>query len=120
MNEFDYLAKAKKNMEKERYHEALDKIDNYINTGGNIYKEVYKIRGNANFELKNYKAAITDYIKGLAFEEDADLYYSLGLSYDKLKQFSLACENFKKALKINPQVEEDKYYKIPFLVKMFM
>ena len=103
-----------------KYQEALDKIDNYIKNGGDIFKEVYKIRGNANFELKNYKTAITDYIKALAFQEDEDLYYNLGLAYDKSKHFSLSCENFQKALKINPHVEEDKYYKIPFLVKMFL
>lgn len=102
------------------YKESLKGVDNYINTGGEVDSGVYFIRGKSNFELKNYKAAVTDFTKGLAFKEDADLYYNLGLSYDKLKQFSLACENFKKALEINPQVEEDKYYKIPFLVKMFM
>ena len=104
-----------------KYQESLDDIDNYLKSDNCCPDDiVYFMRGKANFELKNYKTAISDFTKGLAFKEDEDFYYNIGLANYKLKHFILAYKNFKKALEINPQVEVKKYYKIPLLIKMLL
>ena len=36
MNEFDYLAKAKKNMEKEKYHEVISFCDKALKINNNL------------------------------------------------------------------------------------
>lgn len=98
---------------------CIDEIDKYLEMNDGDADD-FQARGYANYELKNYKAAINDFAKALVLNEDAGYYYYLGLTYYKLKHLKLSYQNFKKALEINPQVEEDKDYKIPFLIKMFL
>ena len=44
------------------------------------------------------------------FPEDAELFYNLGIVYEKLKKFDKAKEVYQKAIEISP--EEDFYYNL--------
>ena len=56
MNEFDYLAKAKKNMEKEKYHEVISFCDKALKINNNL-PEAYSFKGNALYYLGEYNDA---------------------------------------------------------------
>ena len=44
------------------------------------------------------------------FSNDAELYYNIGILYEKIKDFSKAEEAYNKAISISPQ--EDFYYNL--------
>ena len=52
------------------------------------------------------------------FPEDAELYYNLGIVYEKLKKYDKAKEVYEKAVEISPQ--EDFYYKISITGSEFL
>ena len=68
MNEYDYLAKAKKNMEKEKYHEVISLCNKALKINSDLPK-AYSFRGTARYELGEYKTAADDFFR----EESVDL-----------------------------------------------
>lgn len=83
----------------ETYHEIL-KIEEYREPYFNLgyIHQVY---------LKVYDVAIDYYTKALAVEPKyLEAYYNRGLCYEETKQYKLAEEDLRQALKLNPQYTE--------------
>lgn len=103
MNEFDYLAKAKKNMEKEKYYEVIFLCDKALNINKNL-PEAYSFRGNAKYNLGQYDVAIADFSEAIKFDpEDAEHYYDRSWAYCNMDKYEDAIIDITKALEIEPQ-----------------
>lgn len=103
MNEFDYLAKAKKNMEKEKYHEVISLCDKALKINKDL-PEAYSFRGNAKYNLGQYDIAIADFSQAIEIEpEDAEHYYDRSWSYCNMDKYEDAIIDMTKALEIEPQ-----------------
>ena len=59
MNEFDYLAKAKNNMEKAKYHEVISLCGKALKINSEL-PDAYDFRANAKYEIGEYDSAIDD------------------------------------------------------------
>ncbi|MGC8554184.1 MAG: tetratricopeptide repeat protein [Candidatus Acidulodesulfobacterium sp.] len=73
----------------------------------------YRALSNAaldEYEIKNYKASVYYAKKALEYKKLWQINFILGLSYMRLKMFSDAEYNFRKALELNPSDEKIKYY----------
>ena len=83
----------------ETYHEIL-KIEEY--------REPYFNLGYIHQEyLKVYDVAIDYYSKAIAIEPTyLEAYYNRGLCYEESKEYKLAEEDLREALKLNPQYTE--------------
>ena len=57
MNEFDYLAEAKTNMEIADYSAVISLCDKALKINKNL-PEAYSFRGNAKYELEEYDEAV--------------------------------------------------------------
>lgn len=58
----------------------------------------------ANQMLDNNREAIALYLKSLKLDpQNADVFYNLGLLYDKEKRYEKAIENFEKSFQIKPE-----------------
>ena len=103
MNEFDYLAKAKKNMEKEKYHEVISFCDKALKINNNL-PEAYSFKGNALYYLGEYNDAAESFSHAIEKEPDeADHYYDRSWSYCKLDKYEDAIVDINKALEIEPK-----------------
>lgn len=103
MNEFDYLAKAKTNMDKEEYHEVISLCDKALKINGNLPK-AYSFRGNARLELGEYKTAIDDFTEAIKREPyKAEHYYDRSWTYYRLDENDFAIMDISKALELNPK-----------------
>lgn len=72
--------------------------------------ETYYQRGNAQFDLGNYQAAVEDYTAAL--EKDSSYvaaYFNRGLAYLELNQLKAAVDDYTKAIEINSN-DADAYY----------
>ncbi len=73
----------------------------------------YRALSNAaldEYEIKNYSASVYYAKKALEYKKLWQINFILGLSYMRLKMFSNAEYNFRKALELNPSNEKIKYY----------
>ena len=103
MNEFDYLAKAKTNMDKEEYHEVISLCDKALKINGNLPK-AYSFRGNARLELGEYKTAVEDFSEAIKREpNEAKHYYDRSWTYYRLDNSEYAIMDISKALELEPQ-----------------
>ncbi|MEI0668873.1 tetratricopeptide repeat protein [Brachyspira pulli] len=60
-------------------------------------------RGNAKYNLGEYKEAIKDYDKSIELNpSDSDVYNNRGFAKEKLGQYQEALQDFKKALELDP------------------
>lgn len=102
MNEFDYLAKAKKNMDKGQYQDAITFCDKALKINNNL-TEAYSFRGNAKYELGKYDSAIEDFSIAIEKEpNDAEHYYDRSWAYYYVDNFEDSIIDINKALKIEP------------------
>lgn len=72
--------------------------------------ESYYQRGNAQFDLGSYQAAVEDYTAAL--EKDPNYlaaYFNRGLAYLELNQLQLAVDDYSKVIEINSN-DADAYY----------
>lgn len=103
MNEFDYLAKAKKNMEEEKYHEVISLCDKALKINKDL-PQAYSFRGNAKYNLGQYDIAVADFSLAIEIEpEDAEHYYDRSWSYCNMDNYEDAIIDMTKALEIEPQ-----------------
>ena len=103
MNEYDYLAKAKKNMEKEKYHEVISFCDKALKINDDL-PEAYSFRGNAKYELGEYNNAAEDF--SLAIEKDpneAEHYFDRSWAYHYMDKDEDAFVDINKAIEIKPK-----------------
>ena len=74
MNEFDYLAEAKTNMENEDYSAVISLCDKALKINKNL-PDAYSFRGNAKYELEEYDEAIDDFSKAIDKEPNESKHY---------------------------------------------
>ena len=87
MNEYDYLAKAKKNMEKEKYHEVISFCDKALKINNNL-PEAYSFKGNALYNLGEYNDAAESFSHAIEKEpNEAEHYYDRSWSYCNLDKY---------------------------------
>ncbi|NER33694.1 MAG: tetratricopeptide repeat protein [Oscillatoria sp. SIO1A7] len=73
--------------------------------------EAYHKRGNAQFDLRNYKEAIEDYTAAIKLKpEYVNAYYNRGLANDEAGNYGAAVEDYSKVIEIEP-TDRDAYYK---------
>lgn len=93
-----FLSVYLKHNDKEKAIEILkDAIDENVSVFPSIYK-TFAIRGKLYFELRDYGKAIYDFenaVKG-SIENLSEVYYLLGLSYDKIGDKNKALDIFSK------------------------
>jgi lipoprotein NlpI len=76
----------------------------------NVYS--YNGRGNAYYNLKQYKKAIADYTNSIALMHSyADSYSSRGDSYRQLKQYHSAVSDYTKTIQLDPDNGYNYYYR---------
>ena len=103
MNEFDYLAKAKKNMEKEKYHEVISFCDKALKINNDL-PEAYSFKGNALYNLGEYNDAAESFSHAIEKEPDeAEHYYDRSWSYCNLDKYEDAIVDMNMALEIEPK-----------------
>ena len=103
MNEFDYLAKAKKNMEKEKYHEVISFCDKALKINSDL-PEAYSFKGNALYNLGEYNDAAESFSHAIEKEPDeAEHYYDRSWSYCNLDKYEDSIIDINKALEIEPK-----------------
>jgi len=103
MNEYDYLAKAKKNMEKEKYHEVISLCDKALKINNDL-PEAYSFKGNALYNLGEYNDAAESFSHAIEKEPDeAEHYYDRSWSYCNMDNYEDAIIDINKALEIEPK-----------------
>jgi tetratricopeptide (TPR) repeat protein len=76
----------------------------------NVYS--YNGRGNAYYNLKQYKKAIAEYTNSLALMHSyADSYSSRGDCYRQLKQYQRAASDYTKTIQLDPDNGYNYYYR---------
>jgi len=109
MNEFDYLAKAKKNMEKEKYHEVISFCDKALKINNDL-PEAYSFKGNALYNLGEYNDAAESFSHAIEKEPDeAEHYYDRSWSYCNLDKYEDSIVDINKALEIEPKTSAFYY-----------
>lgn len=109
MNEFDYLAKAKKNMEKEKYHEVISFCDKALKINSDLPK-AYSFKGNALYNLGKYDGAAESFSHAIEKEPDeAEHYYDRSWSYCNMDKYEDAIVDMNKALEIEPKTSAFYY-----------
>lgn len=109
MNEYDYLAKAKKNMEKEKYHEVISFCDKALKINNDL-PEAYSFKGNALYNLGEYNDAAESFSHAIEKEPDeAEHYYDRSWSYCNLDKYEDAIVDMNKALEIEPKTSAFYY-----------
>lgn len=101
MNEYDYLAKARNNMEKENYHEVISLCNEALKINKDL-PEAYDFRGNAKYELGEYDDALTDFDELIKREpNDDEHYYDRSWAYCNMQKYADAIVDINKALEIS-------------------
>lgn len=109
MNEFDYLAKAKKNMEKEKYHEVISFCDKALKINNDL-PEAYSFKGNALYNLGEYNDAAESFSHAIEKEPDeAEHYYDRSWSYCNMDKYEDAIVDMNMALEIEPKTSAFYY-----------
>jgi len=94
----------------EKYQEAEDYLDKFIESSEQELVLGYFYRGNAQFDSEKYGQAIESYKKAIAINPDyADAHYNLGIAYRKQGEYDLAIASYQKAIAINPDDAKAHY-----------
>ncbi len=65
----------------------------------------YIYRGNARDDNGDPRGAIADYNKSLQFNpKNASAYYNLGITYERLEDYTLAIANYTKTIELSLQL----------------
>lgn len=71
-----------------------------------------KYYGDLLIEKEKFKEAVNVYTQAIKYnEEDANLYYNLGIAYSRINEFSLAKSSFEKAVEIDSSYY-NAYYRL--------
>lgn len=111
MNEFDYLAEAKTNMEIADYSAVISLCDKALKINKNL-PEAYSFRGNAKYELEEYDEAVDDFSAAIDKEpEVSEHYYDRSWAYHYMDKDDEAILDINKAIELNPQISYYYYDK---------
>lgn len=107
------LATTKKEEAEEAFRKSVDVYEKYLRTNSKD-AQAYYIMGQALTRVGNlqddrlkapkiYQEAVTALKKAVALEpENADMYYELGVAYNRLFQYQEAVKAFEKATELDP------------------
>jgi tetratricopeptide (TPR) repeat protein len=88
-----------------RFKEASKAVDDYLKVGP-PRADVYRIRAQAQANLRNFDAAVDDYTRALGFEADAVTQYARGTAYLACDAWKLALRDFDIAVSLDPKNAE--------------
>ena len=98
MNEFDYLAEAKTNMEIADYSAVISLCDKALKINKNL-PEAYSFRGNAKYELEEYDEAVDDFSAAIDKEpEVSEHYYDRSWAYHYMDKDDEAILDINKSI----------------------
>src|ERR1035437_2702155 len=89
------------------YKQGIEEFNHAISIAPK-YGLAFWNRGYSYYKLKDYKAAISDYIYSIPLYENdsntiANIHKDIGIVYDKMKDYKAAIEEHTKALQFNPR-----------------
>ena len=106
MNEYDYLAKASKEMEEAQFSEVISLCDKALKINSKL-PDAYSFRGNAKYELEQYDSALMDFSNLIELEpEKAIHYYDRSWTYANLDSYEDAILDMDKAIELEPDTAE--------------
>lgn len=109
MNEFDYLAKAKRKMEKEKYHEVISLCNKALKINNDL-PEAHSFKGNALYNLGEYNDAAESFSHAIEKEpNEAEHYYDRSWSYCNMDKYEDSIVDINKALEIEPKTSAFYY-----------
>jgi len=92
------------------YDQALEAFDEAISYD-NSKADVFYFRGETHTAVKNYEAAIIDYLAAIErFPNYTEAYQSLGYAYYKTEQYDKAIQNLNQALGFFPNNPTAQFY----------
>ena len=102
MNEYDYLAKASRKLNDEKYHEVIKLCDKALKINEEL-SNAYDIRGNANYYLKNFPEAFDDFSQAIKrMPDNPEYYYDRSCANKELKNYEDAIVDITKAIELKP------------------
>lgn len=114
MNEFDYLAKAKNNMEKAKFHEVISLCGKALKINSEL-PDAYDFRANAKYEIGEYDSAIDDFDELIKRDpNEAMHYYDRAWAYRQLDELEDAIIDINSAIKLEPKTSLFYYDKARF------
>lgn len=85
------------------FDEALQKLNNILNTEINNKDRFHDLKGQILFERKKYKDCIAEYVKAIEINPDsADYYYRIAQANNELKKYGEAIKYFDLAIEKDP------------------
>lgn len=101
MNEFDYLAKACKKMEDEKYNEVIFLCEKALKINENL-PDAYDYSGDAKFYLGEYDSAVDYYTKAIDLNpNDPEYFYDRSWAYKQLNELENAIVDANKAIALD-------------------
>ena len=107
--EFKLYSKSLQQIEEKNYHGALKTMDRYFRFFFDSPRmpEMYCNRALVNIELKQYNAAIDDYVNAMNYDSsNHDIYKLRGQLYAKLNKHALALKDFDHAIRLDSSLGE--------------
>jgi tetratricopeptide (TPR) repeat protein/tRNA A-37 threonylcarbamoyl transferase component Bud32 len=99
-----YLWRAQAQLQLQKYPQAGDSLDQYVTQGGKPVVEVYRLRGFAQAQLRQYREAIEDFTRALAMQpHDPSTRAARGWAYLAMEDYRLALPDFEEATRLNPE-----------------
>ena len=116
-NQTHYLAYAKIKNTMGKYQDVIDSCNTFIRLNENkIDTDVFLLRGEAEYKLKQYEKVIDDTTVVISFEDSFGGYYYRGLAHYKCGHFRQAISDIRKAIEIKSDVLETYDDKLPKLL----
>jgi tetratricopeptide (TPR) repeat protein len=97
--------KARFYYENDEYQMAIPYFSKYIKYNSNDYM-AYKLRGNCFLETGQNTLAIQDYTTAAKIKKDSDLYYNLGIAYEKMGKTDSSIYYFRFFTNMEPILAE--------------
>jgi tetratricopeptide (TPR) repeat protein len=97
------VAGCKALVDQKKFSEAVAECTSVL-ANDPMQREAYRLRANANHNLKQYDASIRDYTKALELDPQGyELYWGRAITNQSMKRFPAALEDMTKALRLAPQ-----------------
>ena len=101
-----------------KFQEVIDNCQKSIELNGNkIDTEVFSLKAEAEYKLKQYDKVVDDLNISLTFEESDRAYYYRGLAHYKLGHYRRAVSDIKKSIELKHDVLETYDDKLPKLLE---
>ncbi|MEL6672388.1 MAG: tetratricopeptide repeat protein [Bacteroidota bacterium] len=93
------------------YSQAITTLDEVISMD-NRHDKAFELRGDAQYALKNYEAAIENYYQAVDLHpEDGTLWFNMGVAAAQNRNYPAAANFFLKTLEIEPDNQKaEEYY----------